>query len=188
LVWESAISVVDWTVFLTAAVTGATGLLSGIWAARLQARNTERQLETQIALLRSEQEEKKREARKVVYHEFLNAERAFQSLALSSQLIDPDVYSAWQSRFDQAYNGVQLFGAETARRSVQAFAEVFPARLMVADAHSVDGYSQSVRRSYWELFPEIQERRNEVIAALRHDVGPPPPKAEPEPKVVHEVI
>jgi hypothetical protein len=107
---------VDWTTVLVAAVTATAGVASGLAAARFQAKNTERQLRTQVQLLLQEQEEASRTARRSSYHEFLDADRAFQALAISAELIDRNRYAKWQERFDHAYNGLQLFGTPACAR------------------------------------------------------------------------
>jgi len=62
-----------------------------------------------------QQAEANRTTRSAAYHEFLDADRAFQALAISAQLIDRTTYAEWQKRFDHAYNGLQLFGAQDVR-------------------------------------------------------------------------
>jgi hypothetical protein len=117
--------------------------------------------------------------RRGVYHEFLDADRAFQALAISAQVIDRNTYAKWQERFDHAYNGLQLFGAQEVRERASDFADLFPRQLLVPRREDRDetawakAYSRGIRDSYFGLLEDLKERRATLITAMRLDVAPP---------------
>ena len=170
----------EWTTVLVSTVTALAGIATGLTAARLQAKNTERQLQTQVDLLLREQDEANRTARRAAYHEFLDADRAFQALAISAQLIDRSTYANWQERFDHTYNGLRLFGTVEVRERAADFADLFPAQLTVprrggrTEEEWAKAYSRGIKDSYFSLLPTIKEHRERLVTAMRLDVAPRP--------------
>ena len=173
----------DWSTLAVSTVTALAGIATGLTAARLQAKNTERQLQTQVDLLLREQQETNRTARRAAYHEFLDADRSFQALCISAQQIDRSVYANWQDRFDHAYNGLLLFGTDEVSKEAEVFAALFPRQLTAppragrSEAEWGKAYSRGIKDCYFSLLPAIRERRRSLNAAMRGDVAP---RARPE--------
>jgi hypothetical protein len=161
----------DWTTVATAAVAGGTGLLTGIVAARFQAKTSAAQQRTQVELLELQQTEAFRSARREAYKVFLEAERAFQTLVFSGQQLNRAIYSEWQATFDRAFVNVQLLATPNVRQEVERFADTFPRKLRVPRTGDAEGDSRAIRSGYAELLPEIRKARSDVIDAMRRDVA-----------------
>lgn len=161
----------DWTTIATAGIAGGTGLFTGVLAARYQARTSAGQQRTQIELLQRQQDETSREKRGAVYQEFLEAERAFQTLVFSAQQLDRKTFAEWQTRFDHAFVGVQLLGAKGVRTEIENFAAIFPRKLKVPRTEDAEADSHAIRSGYVELAPQVRAARKNVIEAMRADVA-----------------
>lgn len=115
---------------------------------------------------------------RAAYHEFLDVDRAFQSLAISGQLIDRSIYAKWQERFDHAYNALQLFGTVEVRGQASDFADLFPRQLRVpkregrSEEKWAKDYSRGIKECYFGLLPDIKQRRASLVTAMRGDVAP----------------
>jgi uncharacterized membrane-anchored protein YhcB (DUF1043 family) len=162
---------VDWTTVATAAIAGGTGLLTGVVAARFQVKTSSSQQRTQLELLELQQAEAFRTARREVYREFLEAERAFQTLVFSAQQLNRAIYAEWQETFDRAFVNVQLLATMKVREEVERFADTFPRKLRVPRTADAEADSRAIRSGYAELLPAIRKARSGIIDAMRRDVA-----------------
>jgi hypothetical protein len=161
----------DWTTVATAAIAGGTGLLTGLAAARFQAKMSALQQRTQLELLELQQGDAFRTARRAAYKEFLEAERAFQTLVFSAQQLNRAVYTEWQETFDRTFVNVQLLATPDVRKEVEEFANTFPRKLRVPRTGDAEADSRVIRSGYADLLPEIRKARSAVIEAMRDDVA-----------------
>jgi hypothetical protein len=161
----------DWTTIVTAAIAGGAGVVTGVVAARYQARTSIGQQQTQVELLKRQQDQGFREKRSAVYQAFLEAERTFQTLVFSAQQLDRKTFAAWQEGFDRALVSVQLIGAPPVRAEVETFASVFPGRLKVPRTGNAEADSQAIRHGYMGMSSEVRAGRARVIEAMRADVA-----------------
>jgi hypothetical protein len=168
--------VIDVTPIATAAISGASAVVGGVFgylAASRQSRVELRRVEADMERLRIEQSEPHLQHRQAVYHDFLDSAHRFHQ----AQSVEPfggrrrlrdrvwganggiAEYQQWAREFEHHLSAVSLFGTEDAWQAAQRLADV------IEEALGADQYDGEVEIRFLTAW-------DQTVRAMRLDSAP----------------